>query len=481
MSAARWRQVTVVIAGTIALSYLCSLLGGTAIVAVMLLLFVVLLTGIYTTLLAAVAASFTAALCLDYFFVPPIGQITISDLQGWLSLIVFLAISLVTSNLSARLRDQRNQLLHRQQETERLHAFSRAMLMITGETVPRTIVNKCIEIFGFTEVALFESSSGLVQRSQLPGSFAEEELKRVAVCGGFESTKDPNTTLVPISLGNKTFGSLGFAGVGLPATTLQVLVNTVAVALAQGQAHEANSRAEAIRQSEELKSVMIDALAHDLKTPLTVIEAATDMLDSSVGTTAEQQSDLVRVVKQETKGLRKLIHEAIHLSRIDARKLKLELRQHTANELIGAAIESLGERARSRRLSVEISPDLTPVIVDRELIVQAFKQLLDNALKYSPSQAPIVISSSESDDVISISVRDTGPGLTEMEQSKIFEKFYRGSYEGTGVQGTGMGLAIAKEIVEAHGGSLSVESQVGQGSRFTVTLRGAAKALPVRP
>jgi two-component system, OmpR family, sensor histidine kinase KdpD len=480
MSVARWRQVAVVIPGTIALSYLCSLLGATALVAVMLLLFVVLLTGIYATLLAAVAASFAAAVCLDYFFVPPIYQITVNDLQGWLSLVIFLAVSLLTSDLSARLREQRNQLLHRQQETEKLHAFSRAMLMSTGEAVPRTIVNKCIEIFGFTEVALFESSSGLVQRSQLPASFAEEELRRVAVCGGFESTKDPNTTLVPISLGNKTFGSLGFAGVTLPATTLQALVNTVAVALAQAQAHEANSRAEAIRQSEELKSVMIDALAHDLKTPLTVIEAASDMLGSPVEVTTEQQRDLVRVVKQETKGLRKLIDEAIHLSRIDAKKLKLEVRQHTANELIGGAIESLGARAKSRRLSVEIPADLTPVLADRELIVQALKQLLDNALKYSAPQATVVISASESDDLMSISVRDAGRGLTEMEQSKIFEKFYRGSYEGTGIQGTGMGLAIAKEIVEAHGGSLSVESQVGQGSRFTITLRATAKALPVQ-
>lgn len=479
MSAARWRHVIVVVAGSITLSYLCSLVGATAIVAVMLLLFAVLLTGIYGALLDALAASFTAALCFDYFFVPPIGKITIGDLQGWLSLIVFLAISLITSNLSARLREQRNQLLHRQQETEKLHAFSRAMLMATGKSVPRIIINKSMEIFGFTEAALLDSSSGSVQHSQVPGSFAEEELKRVAVCG-VESTNGRNTKVVPISLGNKTFGSFGFAGVTLPATTLQVLVNTVAVALAQAQAHEANNQAEAALQSEELKSVMIDALAHDLKTPLTVIEAATDMLGPASETTGEQQRELVRVVKQETSGLRKLIEEAIHLSRIDAKKLKLEMRPQTASELVGAAIESLGERATSSRLSAAIAPNLTPVLVDRDLIVQALKQLLDNALKYSQSQGPIVISAAESDDLISISVRDTGRGLTEMERSRIFEKFYRGGHENPRIQGMGTGLAIAKEIVEAHGGSLSVESRAGHGSCFTIALRGAVRAQPVQ-
>ena len=113
-------------------------------------------------------------------------------------------------------------------------------------------------------------------------------------------------------------------------------------------------------------------------------------------------------------------------------------------------------------------------------MTQALKQLLDNAMKYSPARAPITILASEANGLVSISVRDRGQGLTELEQGRVFEKFYRGRRDRSGVQGTGMGLAIAKEIAEAHGGSISVESKLGQGSRFTITLQSAAK-LHVEP
>ncbi len=480
MTVVRLRRIAAVSVGIISLSYLCFLAGATATVAVMLLLFAVLLTGIYTQLGEAIAASIVAALCLDFFFVPPVEKITINDLQGWLSLFVFFAVSLVATNLSSRVREQRDELIRQQKETEKLHALSRAMLLMNGEDVRRLIVNKCIEIFGFTEVALFESSSGTIQRSEAPGSFPDEMLKRSAVCGVFDSRDQPSSTVLPISLGNKTFGSLGIAGKTLPATTAQVLVNTVAVALAQAQAQEANIRADAVRQGEELKSLMIDALAHDLKTPLTVIEAATDMLLPASDTTVEQQSDLIAVVKQETEGLRKMVEEAIHLARIDAKKLKLEMHQTSVKELIQSAVEVLGERTEFYDIIVDIAPNCAPVVVDRELSVQALKQLIDNALKYSSPKMRIFINATQADDVVSISVRDSGRGLTEIEQSKVFDKFYRGHQRDGGIQGTGMGLAIAKEIVEAHGGSISVESNIGEGSRFTIALRAAVNPVPVQ-
>ncbi len=480
MTVVRLRKIAAVSAGVIGLSYLCFLAGTTAIVAAMLLLFAVLLAGIYTQLGEAIAASIVAALCLDFFFVPPIKEITISDPEGWLSLFVFFAVSLLATNLSTRIREQRDELKRQQKETEKLHALSRAMLLMSGEDVRRLIVNKCVEIFGFTEVALFESSSGTIQRSEIPGSFPDEVLKRSAVCGIFDSRDQGTSTVLPIFLGNKIFGSLGIGGNPLPATTAQALVNTVAVALAQSQAQAASVRADAVRQGEELKSIMIDALAHDLKTPLTVIEAATDMLLPNSGAPIEQQNDLLAVVKQETQGLRKMVEEAIHLARIDAKKLKLELQQVSVNGLIQAAIGAFGERTELSQIVVDISPDCAPVVIDHELAVQALKQLIDNALKYSSPRMKIYISATQADDIVSIAVRDEGPGLNEIEQRKVFDKFYRGRQKETSVQGTGMGLAIAKEIVEAHGGSISVESNVGQGSRFTIALRATAQPMPVR-
>jgi two-component system sensor histidine kinase KdpD len=354
------------------------------------------------------------------------------------------------------------------------------MLLFSGEDVRRLIVNKCIELFDFSEVALLESFTGIIQRSHIPGSFPDDLLQRVAVCGLQTCREEGAITVLPISLGNKTFGSLGFVAKMPAETTLQGIVNTVAVALAQAQAVEASTRAEAVRQGEELKSVMIDALAHDLKTPLTVIEAATDMLLPLTEKTSPQQTDLVQVVKSESKGLRRLIDEAIHLAKIDAKKLKLEAERMSVEELIQAALHSTGDRIGSRPVSVEIPSDLPFVFVDRELSIQALKQLLDNAVKYSPARSAVAIAAEEVSGSIAITIRDSGQGLTEVEQSRVFEKFYRGRQDTSGIQGTGMGLAIAKEIVEAHGGAITVESQLGQGSQFTVFFQAVANPAAVQ-
>jgi two-component system sensor histidine kinase KdpD len=188
----------------------------------------------------------------------------------------------------------------------------------------------------------------------------------------------------------------------------------------------------------------------------------------------EQRQDLLHVIQQETQGLRRLMGEAIHLARIDAKRMKLESEPLRVDELIAAAIQSLGERAASYPIGVELTDDAPWIFADRELMVQALKQLLDNAIKYSPARSAITIAASEANGVVSVSVRDQGQGLTELEQRRVFDKFYRGHRDRSAVQGTGMGLAIAREIAEAHGGSIAVESQLGQGSRFTITMQSAA-------
>jgi two-component system, OmpR family, sensor histidine kinase KdpD len=460
--------------GVLAVSLLCFyVLRTNATVAALLLLLVVLLTGIYASLAEAILISLWATLLLDYFFIPPIKAIAIGDPQGWVALLVFLAVSLIATNLSTRLRRQRDELRYRHQETEKLHALNRAMLFSSGEDARRLITNKCVELFDFEEAVLFESASGQFHRTQADSAITNDQLARVATYGSIQENDKTRITILPVSLGNKTFGSLGFRGPALPEATLQALGNTVAIGLAQAQALEAGSRAEAVRKSEELKSVMLDALAHDLKTPLTVIEAATDMLVDWSRLSDEQRQDLLRVVHQEGQGLKRKVVEAIHLARIDAKRLQLQIEPLSPRELIDRAVSTLGDRAGSHVITVDCASALPAVQVDRELLVEALKQLVDNAVKYSPAGSPINITASATNGLVSIAVRDHGPGLTELEQSRIFNKFYRGRYDRSAIQGTGMGLAIAKEIIEAHGGSIMVESQVGQGCLFTLIMHAA--------
>jgi two-component system sensor histidine kinase KdpD len=439
-------------------------------------LLAILLIATYGKLSDAVVASIAATLSLDYFFLPPLGFITVASPQDWVALGVFVLVSLVASHLSTNFRRQRDELVSSQREIEKQYALSRSMLLSSSaDGVRRLVVNKTIELFGFSEAVLFEVASGLFFRSQSESAISDERLRHSALYGTIEHDAAHGITILPVTLGNKNLGSLGFRGPILPEATLQTLGNTVAIGIAQAQAQEAGSRAEAVRKGEELKSILIDALAHDLKTPLTAMEAATGMLlQPSLAVSAEQRRDLLEVVHQEVQGLKQMLAQAIHLARIDAKKLKLETKPLHARELINLAILSLGERAGSNQLEIDAPDNLPLVRVDPELLSQALKQLIDNAIKYSPSNSVITISAREADGLLSIGVRDHGQGLTELEQSHVFEKFYRGRHDRSAIQGTGMGLAIAREIVEAHGGSVAVESQMGEGSQFTITLHAVA-------
>jgi len=465
-------------AGTLAVALICFyLFHASETVAALLFILWTLVVGAFGRTLEAVFTSFAAAFCLDYLFIPPIFKVTIDSPSGWVGLFVFLAASLFVSTLSSALRRQRDELTRRQIQSERLHALSRALLLSDrSDDMRRLLVNKCMELFGFEEAVLFESASGEFWRSSSTGKISLDDLRRVATYSSPESKQD--THIIPIALGNKTFGSLGYRGKRLPEEATHSLSNTLATGLAQAQAHEAGNNAEAVRRSEELKSVMIDALAHDLKTPLTAIEVAAETLIHAPLLESAQRTLLLDEIAHAAEGLRQLVHGAIHLARIDAKRLRLEPEPIAVSESIAAAIASVGDRASSHTIVIEIEPAIPAVLADAELLVQALKQLIDNALKYSPLHSVIAISAAHSEKLIWVSVRDQGAGLTELEQSHIFEKFYRGRYDNSAVPGTGMGLAIAKEIAEAHGGAVSVESQVGQGTRFTITLKAAIVEQP---
>jgi two-component system sensor histidine kinase KdpD len=455
---------------SLAIALLCFFLfHSNPTIAALFLLVGVLLAGAYASRTEAITASVAATLCLDYFFIPPIWQISIGDPAGWLALGVFLGVSLFATNLSGRLRQQRDEMAERQTEAEKLHALNRAILLSDAgaQDIHRILVNKCMELFGFDEAALFESATGEIYRSNQKGAISEVELRRVANYRTIETNE--RLTGIPIALGNKVYGSFAFVGATLPVGLVQALGNTVALSLAQAQTHEAANRAEAVRRSEELKSIMIDALAHELKTPLTAIEAAADMLHGG-RISAEQRDDLIDIVQQEAQRLRRLMGEAIHLARIEAKRFKLDRQPVPAARLIQAAIDALGPRASSHPIIVSIEGNQPSVLGDPELIAELIKQLLDNALKYSAADKPIAVTASEDNGWINIAVRDEGLGLTELEQGRIFDKFYRARRDHAGVPGTGMGLAIAREIAEAHGGAVRVESQQGHGSLFTVSL-----------
>jgi two-component system sensor histidine kinase KdpD len=248
---------------------------------------------------------------------------------------------------------------------------------------------------------------------------------------------------------------------------------------------ERSSQAKALKQSERLKSALLDAVTHDFRTPLTSIKAsATAMLDDIYATERdnaeevldqEARKEMLQVIDEEADRLDRFVEGLTKLARIDAGDMRLQLQPASVEEMVSTALKRAEPRTRSHRLEVWID-DLPLVTVDEHALSEAIYTLVDNAAKYSPPESPITVRASHKDDhAIMISVEDRGPGIRAEVRDRVFEKFFRAMRDGDisdrRVAGTGMGLAIARGIVEAHHGHIWVEdAEGGEGARFVIEL-----------
>ncbi|MGH9444611.1 MAG: sensor histidine kinase, partial [Terriglobia bacterium] len=251
--------------------------------------------------------------------------------------------------------------------------------------------------------------------------------------------------------------------------------NLVAMALEKLRAQETANRAEAARQSEELKSTLLEGITHEFKTPLTSLKAATSMLRSGSENQLQEFREVVTIADEEVDRLTTLLNGAIQTARIESGKLRLNRELHAAAALISMAIQQMTLLVADRELRVLAADPLPFVFVDSELMELAIRQVIGNGLKYSPAATPLTVAARADGASVAISVIDQGPGIPEDEQDRIFEKFYRGAHNRRQVTGAGMGLAIARDILRAHGGDLRVKTAPGQGSEFLLSIPAAAE------
>jgi two-component system sensor histidine kinase KdpD len=326
-------------------------------------------------------------------------------------------------------------------------------------------VQHIAEIFGCPAVALYNAKTGEIFRGgaeELPD--IEAKLKQVVMEG---SRLRDDTLAAAIMLGGHPMGSIAMKCLTLSDGALHALLNLVAIALERVRTEEAANRAEASRQSEEFKSTLLDAIAHEFKTPLTSIKAAsTSML--SDGVLPPPSRELVSIIDEEADRLSMLVTEAVRMAQIDAGKIRLERRAVDAGDLIHRVLAHFEPRSEGRAMHVTVDEGVPPAWADSELVSLALRQLIDNALKYSAQGSRLEIAVRAKDDSVEIRIRDHGPGIPVTEQERIFEKFYR--RPGSKVPGTGLGLYIAREILRTHGGDVWVEGEPGWGSEFCVAL-----------
>lgn len=251
------------------------------------------------------------------------------------------------------------------------------------------------------------------------------------------------------------------------------------------EAFEQASRAEALKQSERLKSALLDAVTHDLRTPLTAIKAsATTLLDElragAAGPEAlglEGRREMLEVIDEEADRLNRFVEGLVELARIEAGELHLRRRPEPLGEIVNAALERAAPLVRGRRVEVALEEGLPAAHVDARAVAEVVYTLLDNAAKYSPHGTPIRVSAeAEARGAVSLSVEDEGEGVPKHLRERVFDKFFRAMRDGGAAAhgaptGTGMGLAIARGLVEAHGGRIRIEDgREGRGCRVVVTL-----------
>jgi two-component system sensor histidine kinase KdpD len=223
-------------------------------------------------------------------------------------------------------------------------------------------------------------------------------------------------------------------------------------------------------ESERLKSVFLDAITHDLKTPLTAIKASVTSLLDDLEIDLEQRKELLTIIDEECDRLNRLVSEASEIARLESGEMKLNLASHSIGDLISAALADCRSVTSNREICLDVRHLDERLLMDMSLAKRVIVQLVTNAQLYSSPGKPITITTKQRDRFHDISVADQGPGIEEEETEHIFEKFYRGKNVRYRVPGTGMGLPIAKMIVEAHGGTIRVVNCAGRGSIFTFSL-----------
>jgi two-component system sensor histidine kinase KdpD len=422
-------------------------------------------------LLEGLVASLAGMLCFNYFFIPPLGSFAIADLQNWVALCAFVATAVIVSHLSANVTKQALQSTHRQHEMERLYTLSRNLLLLEVHgSLAQEITNQIAQVFELPGLVFYDRTSDRIHRAG-PHDIPVEagKLRGAALQGTVFHDSTTKTTVIPISLGGQPVGSLGIQGSQVSETALHAIGNLTAITLERSHAQDVATRAEAARQSEELKSTMLDALAHEFKTPLTPIKAAvTSMLsDGELGPTHQE---LLRIIDEETDRLNTMFTEAIQMSRIEAGQLQLRRSPQSLRRIVQTQLEKMGEGLEGRKVNLEVPEKLPRVNVDPEFTGIVIWQFLSNALRYTPPGSPLTIRAIAEDTEVIVSIEDCGPGISGQEQRKVFDKFYRGKDQRERIPGTGMGLTIAREIVRAHHGRIWVESEPGKGAKFSFSV-----------
>jgi two-component system sensor histidine kinase KdpD len=414
------------------------------------------------------------ALSFDFFFLLPYHTLRLAGSQEWVAMISFVACCLVVGRVAELARRQTRQAEQRREDVERLYSLSQEMMLyedaegLTSE-LPRLIGR----IFALDGVVLYVTDKEQFYSSTSELTMSIQASLRAMAHGPNPTLNLPGGfTVVALMLGMRTVGALGWRPAELSREVTSAVSAQVAIALARSIAIEANARMEAAREGERLHTALIDSLTHELRTPLTSIRAAATTLLEAKGLDEAARLDLAAIVDEEASRLDSLIGEAVEMAEINANVVQVHLVPQHPRALLDLAVEESRKVLASHRVTIaegdagNLDNLSEPVWFDPHLLGRVLRHLLENAANYTPPGCRITLSSRRAGDRLEFCVEDNGPGIDAADLPLIFEKFYRGKKSAIVGKGSGMGLAITRAILAAHGGAIEASSIPGKGTSF---------------
>jgi two-component system sensor histidine kinase KdpD len=408
--------------------------------------------------------------------------------EGILAFAVMLAVGLVISGLTVRIRTQALAAREREQRTAALYAMSRELASTRGVEALLAIAARHVgEVFrAQVAVLLADGATPLAPRSGLPGGF-EVDAKELGVARWVLEHRQPaglgtgtlpgaSALYLPLLASRGPVGVLGVRpadrhGLDTPEQLhqLETLANQTALAIERALLAEETQATQVRMETERLRSSLLSAVSHDLRTPLaTITGAVSAILESGARLDPQTRQELLESVREEAEHLNRLVQNLLEMTRLESGALQLRREWHPLEEVIGAALNRLARRLAGRRVTTRVPPDLPLVAIDDVLVEQVLINLLDNALKYTPPGSPIEVIATATDRAVTVEVADRGPGLPPGQEDKVFDKFHRAQPDGG--RGAGLGLAICRGIVRAHGGRIWAHNLPGGGVAFLFAL-----------
>lgn len=458
------------LAGICGCTWVCFHLGThLASVGFLYLVFVVL-AAVYGGFWQATLLSVISVASLDYFFDDPIFSFSVERVSNWVELGVFEFTALVITQLSNRAQLRALEAVAERRDTTRLYQTARRILLWDSLSDPGQLVASVIrDVFELRGVVLFDGLAASFHESGDPIQGADQRTRDAYLRDSDTFASVEKSWFCVLRLGVRPVGAVALCGTEMTQLTATALASLSAIAMERARALEKQNHAEAAREAEQLRTAVLDALAHKFKTPLTVIRTASSGLPAA-GELTGLQTELVTLIDQEASKLNDLASCLLGAPNLDSTAFAPQPEPLLLSKLLRTAIQESEQPADRNRFRVSAPRQEPPVFADRALILTALDQLVDNAIKYSLPGSPIEAGLIVKETAVILTLRSKGLVVVPADRERIFERFYRAPGAQDCSLGTGLGLSIVRTIAADHQGHVWAEGEPDYGTKFSLSL-----------